>query len=105
MSSRFIHYLLQFPRKYNSFLLLILKGEIISIQLEKGEKGLGITLASSSKDDPEPFVYIKKLVPGSVAERNGRLHAGDRIISVSVYFLVFIYGVFGYLNANKGRQG
>ena len=64
-----------------------MQGEIISIQLEKGNKGLGITLATDSTNDGlfdgESFVYIKKLVAGSVAELSGRLKAGDRILTVS----------------------
>lgn len=58
-------------------------GEIILIQLEKGDKGLGITLATNNESSTEPFVYIKKLVPGSVADQNGRLRSGDRILSVN----------------------
>jgi len=50
--------------------------------LEKGDGGLGITLATDCDDSIEPFVYIKRLVPGSVAEQNGILKTGDRILTV-----------------------
>ena len=58
--------------------------------MEKGNKGLGITLATAETNGAvdgggfeTPFVYIKKVVVGSVAEQSGRLKAGDRIVTVS----------------------
>lgn len=57
-------------------------GEVILVQLEKGSKGLGITLGSGNDIDSD-YVFIKKIVPGSVAEENGQLRIRDRLICIN----------------------
>jgi len=57
-------------------------GEVTLVQLEKGPRGLGITLGTHNTDK-EKYVYIKGIVSGSVAEESGRLCVGDRIVSIN----------------------
>lgn len=61
---------------------------MILVQLEKGSKGLGITLGSGNDIDSD-YVFIKKIVPGSVAEENGQLRIRDRLICVSCFRIFF----------------
>ncbi|XP_047128653.1 tyrosine-protein phosphatase non-receptor type 13 isoform X1 [Hydra vulgaris] len=57
-------------------------GEVILVQLEKKESGLGLTLGSENIDG-ESAIFIKKIVEGSVAEECGKLLVGDRLLCVN----------------------
>ena len=61
----------------------MLQGEIILVQLEKDKNGLGITLGNG-KEEGESFVFIKNVVKASIADVNGKLRIGDRLVSVSI---------------------
>ena len=61
-----------------------LQEEVILVQLEKDSRGLGITLATGTlSSSDESFVFIRHILEGGVAEQNGQLKVGDRIVSVS----------------------
>ncbi|XP_061101173.1 multiple PDZ domain protein-like [Conger conger] len=55
------------------------------LELEKGDAGLGFSILDYQDPlDPEKTVtVIRSLVPGGVAERDGRLLPGDRLMSVN----------------------
>ncbi|XP_074598985.1 multiple PDZ domain protein-like isoform X2 [Brevipalpus obovatus] len=59
--------------------------EIQFIQLERGDRGLGFSIFDyQDPSNPyETFIVIKDLVPGGLAERDGRLNPGDRLLSVN----------------------
>ncbi|XP_073227363.1 multiple PDZ domain protein-like isoform X1 [Porites lutea] len=55
------------------------------VELEKEDRGLGFSILDY-KDPVSPektVIVIKSLVPGGVAEQDGRLHPGDRLMSVN----------------------
>lgn len=56
----------------------------MSVALVKGEKGLGFTI--TTRDNPTGGVcpiYIKNILPKGAAVMDGRLRAGDRLVSVN----------------------
>ncbi|RVE48985.1 hypothetical protein evm_006343 [Chilo suppressalis] len=56
----------------------------ISVTLVKGEKGLGFTI--TTRDNPTGGhcpIYIKTILPKGAAVSDGRLRAGDRLVSVN----------------------
>lgn len=58
--------------------------QTISVTLVKGEKGLGFTI--TTRDNPTGGhcpIYIKNILPKGAAVTDGRLRAGDRLVSVS----------------------
>ncbi|XP_054913563.1 tyrosine-protein phosphatase non-receptor type 13 isoform X2 [Poeciliopsis prolifica] len=67
--------------------------EEISVELRKisGNLGLSISGAANTRGQ-NGGIYIKSLVPGGAAERDGRLHTGDRILEVDgINFHGFTY--------------
>ncbi|XP_040613172.1 multiple PDZ domain protein isoform X18 [Mesocricetus auratus] len=58
---------------------------IQSIELEKGSRGLGFSILDYQDPiDPESTVIvIRSLVPGGIAEKDGRLLPGDRLMFVN----------------------
>ncbi|XP_061383163.1 partitioning defective 3 homolog isoform X3 [Danaus plexippus] len=55
----------------------------VSVTLVKGEKGLGFTI--TTRDNPTGGhcpIYIKNILPKGAAVSDGRLRAGDRLVSV-----------------------
>ncbi|EDV26758.1 uncharacterized protein TRIADDRAFT_55106 [Trichoplax adhaerens] len=59
-------------------------GKRVTIDLVKGEEGLGFTITSrdNSTGNDKP-IYIKKVVSKGVAARDGRLKIGDRLLEVN----------------------
>ncbi|KAM9716115.1 FERM and PDZ domain-containing protein 2 isoform 1-T1 [Menidia menidia] len=63
--------------------LSCVKSEEIAVELRKISGNLGISISGGVNTNlPNGKIYIKSLVPGGAAERDGRLHAGDRLIEV-----------------------
>ncbi|XP_063962807.1 multiple PDZ domain protein-like isoform X1 [Lytechinus pictus] len=59
--------------------------DIQYIELEKGDRGLGFSILDyQDPDNPvASVIVIRSLVPGGVAEQDGRLIPGDRLVSVN----------------------
>ncbi|KAL3046473.1 hypothetical protein OYC64_004466 [Pagothenia borchgrevinki] len=59
--------------------------EIQNIELEKGEGGLGFSILDYQDplDPAKTVIVIRSLVPGGVAEHDGRLLPGDRLMYVN----------------------
>ncbi|XP_061566606.1 multiple PDZ domain protein isoform X3 [Cololabis saira] len=59
--------------------------EIQNIELEKGEGGLGFSILDYQDplDPAKTVIVIRSLVPNGVAERDGRLLPGDRLMYVN----------------------
>uniref|UniRef100_UPI00358E82E5 multiple PDZ domain protein-like n=1 Tax=Myxine glutinosa TaxID=7769 RepID=UPI00358E82E5 len=53
--------------------------EIFDVELSKDELGFGINLSSSS----DAGVFVKSIVPGSPAHKNGQIESNDRVVSVN----------------------
>lgn len=63
--------------------------EVFTVQLERGDRGLGLALVDGQTTPLNlSGIYIKSLVPGSPAARCGRLRLGDRILAVNGISLV-----------------
>uniref|UniRef100_A0AAY5L9B8 PATJ crumbs cell polarity complex component n=1 Tax=Esox lucius TaxID=8010 RepID=A0AAY5L9B8_ESOLU len=60
------------------------------IELEKGEEGLGFSILDyqDPEDASKTVLVIRSLVPGGVADTDGRLLPGDRLMSVNNVDLV-----------------
>ncbi|XP_008055719.1 multiple PDZ domain protein isoform X2 [Carlito syrichta] len=58
---------------------------IQSIELEKGSKGLGFSILDYQDpvDPASTVIVIRSLVPGGIAEKDGRLLPGDRLVFVN----------------------
>ncbi|CAG02285.1 unnamed protein product, partial [Tetraodon nigroviridis] len=65
--------------------LAMWESEVQSIELEKGEGGLGFSILDYQDplDPAKTVIVIRSLVPGGVAERDGRLLPGDRLMYVN----------------------
>ncbi|CAG4989181.1 unnamed protein product [Parnassius apollo] len=58
--------------------------QTVAVTLVKGEKGLGFTI--TTRDNPTGGhcpIYIKNILPKGAAVTDGRLRAGDRLVSVN----------------------
>ncbi|CAH2086350.1 unnamed protein product [Euphydryas editha] len=58
--------------------------QTVAVTLVKGEKGLGFTI--TTRDNPTGGhcpIYIKNILPKGAAVSDGRLRAGDRLVSVN----------------------
>ncbi|XP_020916558.2 tyrosine-protein phosphatase non-receptor type 13 isoform X2 [Exaiptasia diaphana] len=58
-------------------------GEVIKVELEKGPRGFGFSLAPPSSESQTQGIFIKTISPGSVAEKDGRLQVGDQLLTVN----------------------
>ncbi|XP_061612268.1 tyrosine-protein phosphatase non-receptor type 13 isoform X2 [Phyllopteryx taeniolatus] len=59
------------------------RSEESTVKLKKVAGSLGISITGGVNTNvPNGGIYIKRLVPGGSAERDGRIHAGDRILEV-----------------------
>lgn len=57
---------------------------IEQIEFDKGNGGIGLSIvAAIGPNEAQHGIYIKKVVPGGAADRNGRLQAGDKLLSVN----------------------
>ncbi|XP_059267609.1 multiple PDZ domain protein isoform X2 [Mustela nigripes] len=59
--------------------------DVQHIELEKGNKGLGFSILDYQDpiDPASTVIVIRSLVPGSIAEKDGRLLPGDRLMFVN----------------------
>ncbi|CAF2877629.1 unnamed protein product [Rotaria sp. Silwood2] len=62
--------------------------QLLDVTLEKGDDGLGITVAGyvspdSTNNDAIAGIFIRDIAEGSVCSRDGRLSIGDQIIEVN----------------------
>ncbi|XP_051992312.1 LOW QUALITY PROTEIN: multiple PDZ domain protein-like [Xyrauchen texanus] len=66
-------------------LLAMWETEIQDIELEKGESGLGFSILDyqDPTDPAKTVIVIRSLVPDGIAERDGRLLPGDRLMYVN----------------------
>ncbi|XP_068161767.1 FERM and PDZ domain-containing protein 2 [Antennarius striatus] len=69
------------------------RSEEVSVELRKISGSLGISISGGVNTNlPHGGIYIRNLVTGGAAERDGRLHAGDRLLEVDgVSFQGFTY--------------
>jgi len=58
-----------------------LQGEVLKVSLKKTTSGFGFTIFGG--DRPGELIRIKSIVPGSVAEREGRLQVGDVLVRLN----------------------
>lgn len=63
----------------------------VTLQKCNSEERLGLTVCYSSGSSSEEAdncteVYIRDIIPKSVADRDGRLKQGDQILQVSIYY-------------------
>ncbi|XP_040885137.1 tyrosine-protein phosphatase non-receptor type 13 [Toxotes jaculatrix] len=67
--------------------------EEITVELRKIAGSLGISISGGVNTNlPNGGIYIKSLVPGGAAERDGRIHTGDRLLEVDgISFQGFTY--------------
>ncbi|XP_068596405.1 disks large homolog 3 [Brachionichthys hirsutus] len=59
---------------------------ILEINLLKGPKGLGFSIAGGIGNQHIPgdnSIYITKIIEGGAAQKDGRLHTGDRLLAVN----------------------
>ena len=59
--------------------------KLIEIELLKGDRGLGFSIAGGIGNNHVPGdcgIFVTKLIPGGAAEAEGQLQVGDRIIAV-----------------------
>ncbi|XP_058551331.1 multiple PDZ domain protein isoform X11 [Neofelis nebulosa] len=65
--------------------LAMWEADVQHIELEKGNKGLGFSILDYQDpiDPASTVIVIRSLVPGGVAEKDGRLLPGDRLMFVN----------------------
>uniref|UniRef100_A0A452FP01 Multiple PDZ domain protein n=1 Tax=Capra hircus TaxID=9925 RepID=A0A452FP01_CAPHI len=65
--------------------LAMWEADIQNIELEKGSKGLGFSILDYQDpvDPASTVIVIRSLVPGGIAEKDGRLLPGDRLMFVN----------------------
>uniref|UniRef100_A0A8C8F8Y9 Discs, large homolog 3 (Drosophila) n=1 Tax=Oncorhynchus tshawytscha TaxID=74940 RepID=A0A8C8F8Y9_ONCTS len=64
---------------------------ILEINLLKGPKGLGFSIAGGIGNQHIPgdnSIYITKIIEGGAAQKDGRLQTGDRLLARILYFMV-----------------
>ncbi|RCN28895.1 PDZ/DHR/GLGF domain protein [Ancylostoma caninum] len=58
--------------------------DVIRVVLKRGSGGIGLSIvAAQGVGDRQVGIYVKKVVPGSPAASDGRLAAGDQLLSVN----------------------
>ncbi|XP_026722168.1 multiple PDZ domain protein isoform X12 [Athene cunicularia] len=75
----------QSPEEMQSSSLAMWETEVQHIELEKGSTGLGFSILDYQDpvDPANTVIVIRSLVPGGVAEQDGRLLPGDRLMFVN----------------------
>ncbi|XP_030255129.1 tyrosine-protein phosphatase non-receptor type 13 isoform X1 [Sparus aurata] len=73
--------------------LICVRPKEITVELRKISGSLGISISGGVNTNvPNGRIYIRSLVPGGAAERDGRLIAGDRVLEVDgISFQGFTY--------------
>ncbi|GMT28497.1 hypothetical protein PFISCL1PPCAC_19794 [Pristionchus fissidentatus] len=60
------------------------KSPLVKVHLNRGNGGIGLSIvAAQGVGDSRCAIYVKKVLDGTVAARDGRLSAGDELISVN----------------------
>jgi hypothetical protein len=63
-----------------------LQGNLVIASLERGQQGLGISLAGH-KDRTKMAVFVCGLNPSGTASKDGTLKVGDEILEVGSFFI------------------
>uniref|UniRef100_A0A5S6QFF6 Afadin n=1 Tax=Trichuris muris TaxID=70415 RepID=A0A5S6QFF6_TRIMR len=62
---------------------------LVHVSFEKDSNGIGLSIVhAQGSDEQMPGIYVKKVVQGSAAAKDGRLQAGDQLIAVNGQNLV-----------------
>ncbi|XP_062854131.1 disks large homolog 1 isoform X2 [Trichomycterus rosablanca] len=64
--------------------------KIVDLKLVKGPKGLGFSIAGGVGNQHVPgdnSIYVTKIIDGGAAQKDGRLHVGDKLIAVNAVCL------------------
>ncbi|KAL5250649.1 hypothetical protein ACHWQZ_G016397 [Mnemiopsis leidyi] len=69
---------------YNDFIFVHIQGQARQVQIKKEEKALGITITDNSMG----CCFVKRIKPGSVAEKSGHIHVGDQLCKLGEVSLV-----------------
>ncbi|CAN9500848.1 unnamed protein product [Ophioblennius macclurei] len=59
-----------------------LPGALLSVELEKEQQGLGLSLAGN-RDRSRLSIFVVGLHPGGAAARDGRIHVGDELLEIN----------------------
>ncbi|CAG5105049.1 Oidioi.mRNA.OKI2018_I69.chr1.g1788.t1.cds [Oikopleura dioica] len=77
--------------------------DLVWIELEKGNSGLGFSILDAPDRDGANSIRIRGLVPGGVADQDGRLSPGDQIIRVNeIKFDMRVYSLKDCVEVLKG---
>ena len=57
-------------------------GHVMTVQLQKGDRGLGFSITRPRAQNKEGKIFIQDIQPGGVAERGG-LQKGDQLLSIN----------------------
>ena len=77
--------------------------DLVWIELEKGNSGLGFSILDAPNKHGSNSIRIRGLVPGGVADQDGRLSPGDQIIRVNeIKFDMRIYSLKDCVEVLKG---
>ncbi|XP_063687406.1 PDZ domain-containing protein GIPC3-like isoform X2 [Bolinopsis microptera] len=69
---------------YNDFIFVHIQGQVREAHVKKEEKALGITITDNSMG----CCFVKRIKPGSVAEKSGHIHVGDQLCKLGDVSLV-----------------
>lgn len=59
------------------------RGTMVTVQLVKGDRGLGFSVARQRTHGKEGKIIVHDIQPGGVAERDGRVQKGDQILNIN----------------------
>eukprot|EP00116_Pleurobrachia_bachei_P008429 sb/3468691/ len=82
---------------YNDFIFVHVQGNARKVSFKKEEKSIGITITDNSMG----CCFVKRIRPGSVAEKSGKFHVGDQLFAIDDFSLV---GSRHFSVANKLKQ-
>ena len=58
--------------------------EYRTVKLQKSERGYGFSIVGGLDETGADFpLYVKEVVPGSVADESGELHRGDQLVAIN----------------------
>ena len=61
---------------------------VIHLELVKGNKGLGFSIAGGEGNQHVPGdngIFVTKIIDGGAAQQDGQLAVGDRLLAVSIH--------------------
>ena len=74
---------------------------VYQIDLQKpASGGLGISLVSTETQN-QTGVFIRTITPGGVADQDGRLKVGDKILQVLIYLILSHTTNFGLFQTQR----